>query len=59
MFLLQEVMSNTGQEEHDMPRSGNIANISCADDTQVISSEQIAIEDCIGDDVANTEQTSM
>ena len=62
MFFLQKVISDNGQEDEDVPRSGSIANVVGGDDIQVIISEQIVIEDNIGDhgaDLEETEETSL
>ena len=57
MFFLQEGVPNNGQGQEDMPCSGKVVNIACADDIQVISSEQIVTCDSIRDDAVDTKDT--
>ena len=47
-------MSTNKQEDLDVPMSCEITNAVCTNNTQVISSEGIVVEDSAGNDVART-----
>ena len=51
-------MSTSRQEEEGMPISGNIPDDISADEIRVVSSEEIVIEEGVGDDTAEAEQRS-
>ena len=51
-------MSTNGQDKEGMPMSSSLTDNISADERCVISSEEIAIEEGVGDNDAGTEQRS-
>ena len=50
--------ANRQEEEEGMPISSSTADDISADEIHVLSSEEIVIEESVGDDAAETEQGS-
>ena len=51
-------MSANSQDKEDIPMSSSISDDISADEIRVLPSEDIVMEDRVGDDVAETEQMS-
>ena len=55
---MQELISANMQERKGRPNTDSVTNDISADEVQILSSEEMFIEDIVGDDVTKAEQKS-